>query len=51
LGAALIYLIKKTEVDICDISLTIADRRRYIRLMKDLNLEVGRVRVVAALTQ
>lgn len=47
----LLHLIKKNELDICDISIAVITRQylEFIRLMKDLNLEIaGEFLVMAA---
>lgn len=48
----LLHLIKKNELDICDISIAIITRQylEFIRLMKDLNLEVAGDFLVMAAT-
>lgn len=48
----LLHLIKKNELDICDISIAVITRQylEYIRLMKDLNLEVAGDFLVMAAT-
>ncbi len=48
----LLHLIKKNELDICDISIAVITRQylEFIRLMKDLNLEVAGDFLVMAAT-
>ena len=48
----LLHLIKKNELDICDISIAVITRQylEYIKLMKDLNLEVAGDFLVMAAT-
>lgn len=48
----LLHLVKKNEMDICDISIAVITRQylEYIRLMKDLNLEVAGDFLVMAAT-
>lgn len=48
----LLHLVKKNEMDICDISIAVITRQylEYIKLMKDLNLEVAGDFLVMAAT-
>ena len=48
----LLHLIKKNELDICDISIAVITRQylEFIKLMKDLNLEVAGDFLVMAAT-